>query len=117
MMQECRRRVHFRSGNCASWRSEPVGRTLGTPGSSSRARQSGWKRPRANTAMKVRTTVAAIRAEPRANRLVLVPTMGALHQAHLKLIRVAREHAGADGEVAVSIFVNPLQFEPGSDFE
>lgn len=67
--------------------------------------------------MKVLTTVAAIRAEPRANRLVLVPTMGALHQAHLKLIRVAREHAGVDGEVAVSIFVNPLQFEPGSDFE
>jgi pantoate--beta-alanine ligase len=67
--------------------------------------------------MKVLTTVAAIRAEPGANRLVLVPTMGALHQAHLKLIRVAREHAGVDGEVAVSIFVNPLQFEPGSDFE
>jgi pantoate--beta-alanine ligase len=35
----------------------------------------------------------------------------------LELIRVAREHVGNDGEVAVSIFVNPLQFEPGSDFE
>src|SRR5207245_1343764 len=43
--------------------------------------------------------------------------MGALHQAHLELIRVARERAGIDGEVAVSIFVNPLQFEPGSDFD
>jgi len=43
--------------------------------------------------------------------------MGALHKAHLELIRVAREHAGPDGEVAVSIFVNPLQFEPGSDYE
>ena len=43
--------------------------------------------------------------------------MGALHKAHLELIRVAREHASADGEVAVSIFVNPLQFEPGSDYE
>ena len=43
--------------------------------------------------------------------------MGALHKAHLELIRVAREHAGKDGEVAVSIFVNPLQFEPGSDYE
>jgi len=42
--------------------------------------------------------------------------MGALHKAHGELIRVAREHAGQDGEVAVSIFVNPLQFEPGSDF-
>jgi pantoate--beta-alanine ligase len=46
-----------------------------------------------------------------------VPTMGALHKAHLELIRVARQHAGKDGEVAVSIFVNPLQFEPGSDYE
>jgi pantoate--beta-alanine ligase len=43
--------------------------------------------------------------------------MGALHQGHLQLIRVAREKAGASGEVVVSIFVNPLQFEAGSDFE
>src|SRR5438046_5603609 len=43
--------------------------------------------------------------------------MGALHKAHLELIRVAREHAEKDGEVAVSIFVNRLQFEPGSDYE
>jgi pantoate--beta-alanine ligase len=43
--------------------------------------------------------------------------MGALHKAHGELIRVAREKAGKEGEVAVSIFVNPLQFEPGSDFE
>ena len=48
---------------------------------------------------------------------VLVPTMGALHRAHGELIHVAREHAGRDGEVVVSIFVNPLQFEPGSDYE
>jgi pantoate--beta-alanine ligase len=48
---------------------------------------------------------------------VLVPTMGALHRAHGELMRVAREHAGPTGEVAVSIFVNPLQFEPGSDFD
>jgi len=43
--------------------------------------------------------------------------MGALHKAHGELIRVAREKAGQKGEVAVSIFVNPLQFEPGSDYE
>jgi len=47
----------------------------------------------------------------------VVPTMGALHKAHGELIRIAREHAGQKGEVAVSIFVNPLQFEPGSDYE
>src|ERR1043166_3257067 len=51
------------------------------------------------------------------NRRVLVPTMGALHQGHLELIRIARETAGSGGEVVVSIFVNPLQFEPGSDLE
>jgi pantoate--beta-alanine ligase len=64
------------------------------------------------------TTVDGIESGQRAGkRRVLVPTMGALHKAHGELIRVAREHAGKDGEVAVSIFVNPLQFEPGSDYE
>jgi pantoate--beta-alanine ligase len=53
----------------------------------------------------------------RSKRRVLVPTMGALHRAHGELIRVAHEKAGKDGEVVVSIFVNPLQFEPGSDYE
>ena len=50
-------------------------------------------------------------------RRVLVPTMGALHHGHLELIRIAREAAGARGHVSVSIFVNPLQFGPGSDYE
>jgi pantoate--beta-alanine ligase len=43
--------------------------------------------------------------------------MGALHQGHRELIRIAREAAGEEGEVAVSIFVNPLQFAPGGDYE
>ena len=43
--------------------------------------------------------------------------MGALHWGHGELIRIAREVAGAGGEVAVSIFVNPLQFAPGGDYE
>ena len=66
--------------------------------------------------MKIVTTIADAQAQPRAKRRVLVPTMGALHKAHGELIRVARQAAGTNGEVAVSIFVNPLQFEPGSDY-
>jgi pantoate--beta-alanine ligase len=67
--------------------------------------------------VKILTTIAEAQAQLRAKRRVLVPTMGALHKAHRELIRVAREAAGKDGEVVVSIFVNPLQFEPGSDYE
>jgi pantoate--beta-alanine ligase len=67
--------------------------------------------------MKILTTVAETQAQLRSRRRVIVPTMGALHKGHRELIRVARERCGEDGEVAVSIFVNPLQFEPGSDFE
>ena len=63
------------------------------------------------------TDAAHVHVRERTAKCVLVPTMGALHRGHLKLIRVARERAEKDGEVAVSIFVNPLQFEPGSDFE
>jgi|SRR5579872_2035846 len=47
--------------------------------------------------------------------VVLVPTMGALHQGHRALLRRAREIAGPDGSVVVSVFVNPLQFGPGED--
>ena len=67
--------------------------------------------------MKIVTTISCNSRARNEARRVLVPTMGALaRRAYLELIRVAREQAGAEGEVAVSIFVNPLQFEPGSDF-
>jgi len=66
--------------------------------------------------VKILTPIAEVRAEPHRKPCVLVPTMGALHKAHGELIRVAREAAGKEGEIAVSIFVNPLQFEPGSDY-
>lgn len=69
--------------------------------------------------MKIFRTVSSAMAHSRASSLrrVLIPTMGALHRGHLELIRIAREAAGPEGEVAVSIFVNPLQFAPGGDYE
>ncbi len=51
----------------------------------------------------------------RANRsLALVPTMGNLHEGHLSLVRAARSHAD---EVAVSLFVNPTQFNDKKDLD
>ena len=47
--------------------------------------------------------------------LVLVPTMGALHDGHRALMRTARDISGEAGSVMVSIFVNPLQFDRASD--
>ena len=67
--------------------------------------------------MKIATTFAEAKKQNKKSSRILVPTMGALHRAHGELIRVARENAGRNGEVVVSIFVNPLQFEPGSDYE
>ena len=50
-------------------------------------------------------------------RVMLVPTMGALHEGHLSLIRRARKRAGEEGLVVVSIYVNPTQFNDPKDLK
>ncbi|MFI0742614.1 pantoate--beta-alanine ligase [Streptomyces sp. NPDC021100] len=62
---------------------------------------------------------AELQALPRdpAARRAVVMTMGALHEGHATLIREARRLAGPDGQVVVTVFVNPLQFGPNEDLD
>jgi pantoate--beta-alanine ligase len=65
-----------------------------------------------------RAELAALLTDARAAgaRVGFVPTMGALHDGHASLMRVARDRVG-DGPVVVSVFVNPMQFGAGEDLD
>jgi len=65
--------------------------------------------------MDIITTAAVLHARlAGAGQVAFVPTMGNLHDGHLQLMRIAREHGDA---VVASIFVNRLQFGPDEDFD
>lgn len=68
--------------------------------------------PVSSTVKDLRTRVARWRRG--GERVALIPTMGALHEGHLELVRIAKRHCD---RAITSIFVNPAQFAPTEDFD
>ena len=65
--------------------------------------------------MEILTTASELHARlANGGEIAFVPTMGNLHNGHLQLMRIAREHGDT---VVASIFVNRLQFGPNEDFD
>ncbi len=64
-----------------------------------------------SSVLEMQRTADSVRLQGK--RIGVVPTMGYLHEGHLSLIRIARQHADV---VITTIFVNPLQFAPHEDF-
>ncbi|MGP3984639.1 pantoate--beta-alanine ligase [Streptomyces sp. KR80] len=62
-------------------------------------------------------TADELHALPRVGERAVVMTMGALHEGHAALIRAARARVGSEGQVVVTVFVNPLQFGAGEDLD
>lgn len=82
----------------------------------SQAKAPGATVPPVPMLVRTRKGLAAARAAL-PGPVVLVPTMGALHDGHRSPLRLASELAGPSGSVLVSIFVNPLQFGPAEDYD
>ncbi len=66
---------------------------------------------------KAQLKAALLKHHRKHDHVVLVPTMGALHDGHCALLEQARKLAGEDGVVVASIFVNPIQFNNSSDLQ
>src|SRR5882724_8084391 len=92
-------------------RGEPRLRLLASRRVSTRGVRMARQPAIAKTVPALRRAVASWRK--RKETVALVPTMGALHDGHLSLVRLARRRAD---RVVVSIFVNPAQFAPTEDF-
>ncbi|WP_329591318.1 pantoate--beta-alanine ligase [Streptomyces sp. NBC_01362] len=65
----------------------------------------------------LRTAAELGASAPLKGARAVVMTMGALHEGHATLIRAARAAAGPDGQVVVTVFVNPLQFGEAADLD